>query len=76
MESGKKGEIKLEEENIAEEAKMTTVKKINQSSFVTNQYQTPTKEKSFVDFSIQLNKGKTESTTLNLCISFFSNLFK
>lgn len=66
MDSGKKGEIKLEEENIVEEAKMNTIKKINQGSIVSNQYQTPTKEKNMADLSIHFNKGKTDST-LNLC---------
>ena len=68
MESGKKSDnIKFEEENAyMEEAKINTIKKVNQTSIISNQYQTPTKEKNMVDLSIHFNKGKTEST-LNLC---------
>ena len=66
----KKSDVKLEDDHFMEEAKMSLIKKINQGS-VTNQYQTPTKEKNFSinDMTILFNKGKTEST-LNFC-NFF-----
>lgn len=65
----KRTEVKLEEETLYEEAKMNIIKKINFGSFlVSNQYETPTKEKS--DNTAHFNKGKTEST-LNLCRIIF-----
>ena len=70
--SQKKGDIKMEDESFGEESKINTVKKVNQGSVVTNQYQTPTKEKIINDISIHF-KGKTEST-LNLCNKFNSIL--
>lgn len=65
----KKGEIKYEEENGREERKFNLVKKLNSTPNVSNQYQTPMKEKK-MDFGGNFNKGKTEST-LNFCNYIF-----
>lgn len=60
-----KDDGKMDEENLYEENKHNITKKINTTSYISNQYKTPTKDKNF-DYGVNFNKGKTEST-LNIC---------